>query len=428
MPAYGPNQIPIVVHAALMNFGDSEIQFQMAIPSVSVASSATTTIEFSIVRAYVNQWADTQVPLHYVGVHCSSLRGSSLLSSWAIRSFDDARNPVHHRQATHWHGFFRVDDTILEAILRASGSAGLFFIPKTEERKHDPRFTVVNVPSKNLPEVLDQAAKCPQSLGVVRVGEGFAIRAKRDSVGAVRSLLLPETAYVEFAQFSEEDDLYTLSHVPRITRDELDEALCQAGWSAKAIKPQGVHRWIIASQQEPKVAHIAINGQIAIIEGFNTKPMQKAAMSMVAREFKIATVHDPNTNTVSTTSRFAEIKTHMETQIEQVIDNKLQHANARIAALTDALQEMQSKTDQVQEKVSNDMGQIREEQLFARQKLKEVETSVATSSGAIIQQMQAMFTTMQANLEQSLTQKFNETDKRQRIGEVSKADPFATKS
>eukprot|EP00438_Fugacium_kawagutii_P004085 Skav227093 [mRNA] locus=scaffold1387:440986:441213:- [translate_table: standard] len=54
-------------------------------------------------------------------------------------------------------------------------------------------------------------------------------------------MLLPETAYVEFAQFSEEDDLYTLSHVPQITRDELDQALQQAGWAARAIKPQGSH-------------------------------------------------------------------------------------------------------------------------------------------------------------------------------------------
>lgn len=321
-----------------------------------------------------------------------------------------------------------MNDSLLDAVLQVSGSAGLYFVPRTADKKHDPRFTVVNLPNKGLPEVQEKAKQCPQALGIVRVGEGYAIRTNRDAVGAVRSLLLPETAYVEVAQLTEEDDLYMLSHVPQITRAELDAALAQSGWSAKAIKPQGTHRWIIASTQDPKVAHIAINGYIAIIEAINNKPVAKSSIAMVAREIKIDTTHDPVSNVVSTTSRFAEIKTHMETQIEQVIEDKRQHANARIAALTNALQDMQTRTDQVQEKVASDMGQIREEQVFARQKLKEVENSVTSSGTAIIQQMQAMFTSMQSSLENTIVQKFNENDKRMRTSETSKSDPFATKS
>ena len=54
------------------------------------------------------------------------------------------------------------------------------------------------------------------------MGEGYAIRTKRDQAGVVRSNLLPESAYVEFAQFSEDDDLFIVGHVRQITRDELD--------------------------------------------------------------------------------------------------------------------------------------------------------------------------------------------------------------
>lgn len=261
----------------------------------------------------------------------------------------------------------------------------------------------------------------------MRVGDAYAIRTKRDHVGQVRSMLLPETAYVEAAQFSEHDNLYILSHVPQITRNDLDEALAQTGWKAKAIKPQGAHRWIIASQQQPQAAHIAINGYIAIVASIDTKPA-KSTVAMVAREIKINTTVDPDTKMVSTTSRIAEVRTQIETQVEQVMENKLQQANSRIAALTDALQEMQTKADQIQEKVAGDMTQIRDEQLFARQKLKEVEGSVAASGAAIIQQMQAMFTTMQSSLEQTMDRKFNESEKRHKTGENSKIDVFATKS
>jgi ribonuclease HIII len=77
------------------------------------------------------------------------------------------------------------------------------------------------------------------------------------------------------------------------------------------------------------------------------------------------------------------------------------------------------------------MGQMKQEQTFTRQKLQEVETSVATSGQAIIQQMQSMFSSMQSSLEKTMQQNMNgDPDKRQRVDETGngRADPFATKS
>ena len=88
-------------------------------------------------------------------------------------------------------------------------------------------------------------------------------------------------------------------------------------------------------------------------------------------------------------------------------------------------------TNQAQQKAACDMKQLREEQLFARQKLKEVETSVATSSNSIIQEMGQMLINM-ANLEQSVATKFaamsSDSEKRQSVTEAEKADPFTTKT
>jgi hypothetical protein len=55
---------------------------------------------------------------------------------------------------------------------------------------------------------------------------------------------------------------------------------------------------------------------------------------------------------------------------------------------------------------------------------------VSTSEQAIIQQMQSMFTSMQANLEKTLQQNLaRDADKRPRVdGPGSRADPFANKS
>lgn len=430
IPAHGPNGVPLVVQACLLQFGDTPVYFNMKVPNVTVLAEASTTIEFCIMKEHVPKWADTQIPLHYVGVHVSALRGSNLQGVWAIQSCDEKRKPVSHKVAHHWHGFFRVSDVLLESVLARSGAAGIFFVPKTPDHKHDQRYAVVNLPSKSLSDVMTKASQCEHALGIVRMGEGYGIRAKREHIAAVRNTLLPETAYVEFANVNQDEMLYIISHVPQVTREDLDQILAKAGWDAHAIRPQGTHRWTVASKHEPQVAHMVINGYMATIEKQANKVMHTNAVSLVAREVKVDTVVDPVTKVVSTTSRYAEIQAHMQTQIEQVIENKLQMANHKIAQLTDALADMQENQTKVQNQVASDMNQLRDEQQFARQKMQEVENSIAASGTAIITQMGQMLATMQSSLEQTMAQKFDtdKIDKRARTEEPAKADPFATKS
>lgn len=119
----------------------------------------------------------------------------------------------------------------------------------------------------------------------------------------------------------------------------------------------------------------------------------------------------------------------MESQIEQVLEGRLQQAHAKIEALAGALTELQDNQEKAQEKMTSDMNQLRDEQLFAKQKLQEVENSVASSGNAIISQMGQMFASMQASLEQTLVQRYSlDPEKRQRLEEPVRNDPFATKS
>lgn len=265
----------------------------------------------------------------------------------------------------------------------------------------------------------------------LRFRDGFAIRTRREHAARLRGLLLPESAYVEMASFNDDEALYTVSNAPQMTRDELTKALLATGWEANVIKPNGNNKWLVASKQDPKVGHVAINGMIALVERHTKKNDHTSTLAVVAREIKVDTIMDASNNIVqvSATSRFAEIKAHVETQIAQAVEGRMQVANARIEALTGALNELQQQNTKTQEKVTNDISHLKDEQQFTRQKLKEVEGSVAASSSAIISQMQQMFSTMQASLEQTVMQQMNhETDKRPRTEQPSRADPFATKS
>ena len=427
IPAHSTSGTPIIVQGSLVQYGDIPVQFDLQIPSVVVDQVASTAIEFSIFRNNVTCWDDVAVPLHYIGVHIPELRGSNLLATWSIKAWNQ-QQVAHVTKADHWHGFFRIADALLHAVLGRSGVAGIFLNPKTPDKKHDPRFVTISLPQGKLADVLAKAETCPKALGVAKRGEVYCIRCRREDADQLRAVLMPETAYVETASFTEEENLFTLTNVPQINRDELNVALGRAGWCANAIKPQGMRRWLVAAKQDPPTCHLGINGMIVVVEKARRHASQSHPVTMYARELKVDTIRDPHNNViqVSTTSRIAEFKAQMDDQIAAVVEQKMASAHARIEELQCALQDVKASSDRNHASIAGDMSQMKQEQSFTRQKLQEVEVSVASSGQAIIQQMQSMFATMQTNLEKTVQQSMcDNAEKRPRIEEPDRHDPFA---
>lgn len=430
IPAHTTGGTPIIVQGCIIQYGDVPIEFNLRIPSVVVDQVASTAIEFTIYRSHVTCWEDVTVPLHYIGVHIPELRGSNLLATWSIKSWNK-QQLSHVSKADHWHGFFRIADNMLCAVLGRSGGAGIFLNPKTPDRKHDPRFVAISLPNGKLPDVLAKAEACPKAVGVVKKGEAYCIRCKREDADQMRAFLMPETAYVETASFSEDETLYVLTNVPQINRDELTVALAKASWKANAIKPQGMKRWLVAAKHEPPTSHLGINGMIVVVEKAKKSAPAMQPVTMFAREFKVDTIRDPANNVVqvSTTSRIAEFKAQMDDQITAAVDQRLAEAHAKIEELQTALTDVKETAAKCHANMSCDMSQMKQEQTFTRQKLLEVEASVATSGQAIIQQMQSMFATMQSSLEKTVQQSMSvEAEKRPRLDDSSRNDPFSTKA
>ena len=436
MPAHLKDGTPVIVKACLVQFGDRPVVYKIAVPTIEVPKVASTTIEFVILREFAGNWEETAVPLLYLGKHVPNLRGSNLLSTWSIKAWKN-RSQCHFSEADHWHGFFSIGDSLLQGVLTRSGSAGIFLNPKTADKKHDSRFTTVIVPNQTLCEVQNQAESCTNALGVARVGDKFAIRCRREHQDSVRASLLPESAYVGTPQVDDDQQIFILKNMcNQFNKDELTAALKGSGWNAVALRPQGFNRWLIAAKDMPTGSHIVINGSIAIVEPLH-RPKEVVPITMVAREISINTTTDGNNQitSVSTTSRMAEFRAEIEAQISGVVEQKLASAHAKIAELSCALEESKQQTEAQHRAISADISAFKDEQAFTRQKINEVETSVAASGQAMIQQMQGLFTQMQQSIETTITNKLAardgdlvEKDKRQRTHESSKADPFASKS
>lgn len=61
---------------------------------------------------------------------------------------------------------------------------------------------------QKLHEIAAKAEACPKAMGIVKTGDGFAIRCKREDAASVRAQLLPDSAYVETAAFTNDQTLY----------------------------------------------------------------------------------------------------------------------------------------------------------------------------------------------------------------------------
>eukprot|EP00438_Fugacium_kawagutii_P017561 Skav228549 [mRNA] locus=scaffold1887:561786:566294:- [translate_table: standard] len=430
MPAYSTKGLPIIIRAALRQYGDRPVTFRPAVPNMEVGVTASTVLEVHIFRKEVVAWRECSVPLHYLGVHISAMRGSSIISTWSMRSYSEDRRPAPAKDSSYWHGYVRIPDDILEQVLVRSGWNGIYITPRNAEKRLDDRYAAVTLPDGGINEAQRRASALEQALGIVRIRDQFGIRCRREHLSLMRTQLLPEAACVSTNAFDTADTLWLLKNVPtEVGQQGLCEALKQANWQATPVRAQGQNRWLIASKQTPPSMHLCINQKFVLIE-----PAKRAsdsnAVTMVAKQVKIDTLVSSSASGVqiAQTSRISEIKAEMSEHVE----TKIVQANQRIEQLQQALDEIRSTQQSQAQAQQAEMTQLKEEQAFARQKIAEVETTVVHSGQSILKTMQDMMQNMQQNLEASMKQivaKAADDDplKRARLDAPPREDPFATR-
>ena len=427
MPAVTMRGEPVVIQAALRQFGDREVSFQPAVPCADVACAASTVVELHIYKSEVGSWKECSVPLHYLGVHISAVRGSSLISTWSMKTWKSTRQPSPFKEADYWHGFIRVPDDILDQVLCRSGYAGIYVSPKDGNRRHDDRFAVIAMPDCGLTEVQKKAAAQEKALGVVRLRDQFGIRCRREYSSSLRAILLPESAFVDTAGIKADETMWVLKNMPaEVGKEGLLDALQRAGWDAQPIRAQGQNRWLVAARDTPESKHFCINGSYVLVEPVK-RHRDGNAVTITAKQVKVDTlVNTTNGNVqIAASTRIQEVKAEISEQLEM----KMQAANEKIAMLSSQLENFQIAQQRKDEEARSELQQVRDEQAFARQKIGEVEQSVVHSGQTVIATMQQMMASLETNVKQWMSQSsVGDDGKRSRTDQPGRADSFATKS
>ena len=433
LPGHTVAGSPVVLKAALRQFGDKPVVYKANVIAIETPKTDSTVLEIQIYRDEVTNWKDCSVPLHFLGVHIPALRGSNLLATWSLKTFNRDRKPTPFREADLWHGFVRIGDAILDSVLVRSGISGIYITPKGIDKRPDERYAIVVIPSSNHGDALKRVKNCDKSLGLVRLKDQYAVRCRKENLAAVRNIILPESAYVDMGSFASDDTLWILKNVPaQVGREDLTKALQETAWKARAVRSQGMNRWVVAATTNPPASHLCINNMMVVVEPLK-RVLDSAPITMVASEFKIDSTFDNEGGVqISTTSRIAEVKAEISDDINMAIDRRMAEAQAKIDSLAQQVITLQENTRKEQETNRLEFQQMKEEQSFARQRLTDIESTVAQSSTAVVSQVQAMMQQMQSNLECSMKQlvsnQAGEETKRPRVEDVKRHDAFSTTS
>ena len=292
--------------------------------------------------------------------------------------------------------------------LQRSGLAGVFLQVKGADRKPDPRFGVVTTHGSSLDDLLKLAKSTKDVLGVVQLGQQqtFGLRAKREHLANVRKQVLPQGISIQEGEIPPDATWWFLKNIRASTTcSDLTEALKCLGWNASAIRPGGKFTWIVCSSSEPPATHLCLDDDyVAVVPMKPTSvshrlPASSNSVSAKQADFSMCP-DESDTTTVAT--RISALSSTLEDRLTTMINEKIQACDSKISGLHNAMEVFKTEVEQSQQHTQVEVEMVREQQITIQTQLGNVENSIASSSTALMGQMQGLFQQTQSSLNNRL--------------------------
>eukprot|EP00438_Fugacium_kawagutii_P000468 Skav217121 [mRNA] locus=scaffold783:248990:253129:+ [translate_table: standard] len=408
MPAHDATGIPILTMAVILNFGDTPVECKPKIPSSTLTTLETMTIEFKIVKQLVAAWEDVQNPMVCLGKLLPEVRTEQVIASWAIRFYDQQRKVVSHNQADYAHGYLKIPSQFVEPILKRSGQSGLFLQAKNEQKKPDPRYGIIPMYGATLEETIAAAQKATNTLGVVIMNDQptYAIRGRREHIITIRKAVLPQGLTLQEGTINPDATWFLIRGIKTSTNCELlTRCLKEMNWDAQAIRPKGPQTWLICAQADPPAQHVVINNEYASIIpiGFKhaavkARSDQKSAdtSAPLQANFSMCPEDDDEISMASTTTtRFNDLRTGLEDQIQSLVANKMLQYDAKFNDLHETIAKNKAEADQVHQKLQCDIVEVQKSQ-------HSIQAQITDSNNSVVSQMQSLFQEMQKSFTEQI--------------------------
>ena len=243
---------PVALRCTLVQTGDEKVETR----STAVLAFQETVSNQSVVQVHIykNEAGEKWNVLSTEGISTFLKQlGFSLdaiAQTWSQAFFKGGKK-VGAVEADYYHGFVKVENGKLDAILRLGGMTGFYPNPRGADKGPDVKFRSVLLRGHTLQEARSVQATVPNSFGLTRSKHGIGIRVLSKEYKALKKKIFPQAA-----ESSDSDEggprRFQMLGVPDdCTRSTLKQALKALNWPVKVLRSAGIRAWTITIPHNP---------------------------------------------------------------------------------------------------------------------------------------------------------------------------------
>ncbi len=269
---------PIIATARLIQLGQLEVSRHLPTNQIKVEEIKTGVVRAVVYRdELVDQdWQQfVQHPVKYVISHCQHLQQEGqeigIIDVWDrqfVSSKFDRKKPS---EAEVFIVTFRLGGIDCADVLSDSGTAGIYFEPRTQDgRRPDEAYRVTWIPKVDRASAVSAVQASPEWATLVRSGGRFGIRSTNADAAAIHSRHKPNAPFLSSSEVS----LWLVGPFPYgATRASLQKVFQQWNWGARPLQPKGRSHdnvgvlWEVQSANRPEFEVYSMeHSDVVIIE------------------------------------------------------------------------------------------------------------------------------------------------------------------
>ena len=355
---------PILVNAVLIQIGDRPVQKYKPDHCMSLDILQTSVIRFAIYRDELqDDWTtvtdrpirhlqDTFPPIQIcLQDPCGCAKwhskgeqvASPLVDIWARSFLTSTFRPARPQDAEIFSVMTRLPKKLIELVLRASGTHGIYVEPRAEDtREACADYQVIWLPKHKREEATLLSKQIPGVVGLARSGDRVGLRVVTAMAEKVATSIRPDEVYVSALGRKQ----FQIGPIPYGTqRVALAKALKEFGWNAKPVQVvqsgfsvQGLH-WSVQSTEDPPSTVLHFRSSEAIITpvGSDIVPTRQAP-SVVAAKGTIAKLRPTQSaskeqkDILQTNDPWARFKPASSSASQVDVSQLVQHVRSEVLA------------------------------------------------------------------------------------------------
>eukprot|EP00438_Fugacium_kawagutii_P001412 Skav219712 [mRNA] locus=scaffold776:265808:271030:+ [translate_table: standard] len=429
IPVYNKAGFPVIVQGVLHQLGQLSVEISTE-SDVQLKVDDSTVISVTVFKDELDpaKWKELiSKPIRVALLLLLGVEDKLDLASppWG-RSFATGKTKAEPSAASSFQFHIRVNAADVNKVLKASGTNGVYTVPKTDDHMVSDQYQVIWA-QLGFVEIQVLAANHPENFGIVRnfrmlEKPSRGIRFKRSEFAQAWAKIKPDQ---ELPASVPAHHLYKISPTPKGATADIIQRFCDSQkWKAKPLRAMNSTVWLIGASERIEAVFVSWNGQPLLIQAVQQKTTQEdvlVAGTLPKLQSQKMGVQD-NPNAAPEDPWAAWINNHGATgllangvkpipaavnalprRVEAPIEDRFQAQEASIRKLRD-------DTENQLEQMRSDMKSISEGVSLQAARMDTHQAAVETEFQLLRQETSDQFTALAQNFQSSLVQSLQQQD------------------